>query len=41
MTAWSRFWCRITFRHRGDVVSILPEPGGPFWMCRNCGAVIR
>lgn len=33
------FWCRLTRRHRGQVGYILHS--GPFWMCDNCGSVIR
>ena len=32
-------WCRITFRHRGQVDYILHS--GAFWMCDNCGEIIR
>jgi hypothetical protein len=34
-----RWWCRLTLRHRGEVGYILNS--GPYWMCDNCGEVVR
>lgn len=34
-----RWWCRITGRHRGQVDYI--NGIGPWWMCDNCGEIIR
>ena len=32
-------WCRMRFRHRGEVGYFLDT--GAFWMCDNCGEVVR
>ena len=34
----SRWLCRLMLRHRGRVGA---DTQGAFWMCNNCGSVIR
>lgn len=34
-----RWWCRLTLRHGGRVGYILGS--GPYWICDNCGTVLR
>lgn len=36
---WRVLWCRVTGRHKGGVD--YTHKTGPFWMCDECGLVVR